>query len=189
VTSSSTRVLVPLLCAFAAAPSCDGGDRTTVAESAVDRVERPEAASRQRGGEERSQGTPQYLAPVMLRIGAADLRAEVAHTPAERHKGLMFREDLRDDEGMLFLFPDEKLQTFWMKNTPLPLSIAFIAGDGTIIAIRSLEPFDESHVESKDPTAIALEVRRGFFERHGIGVGDQVQGLEAVFTERAFTPR
>ncbi|MFC1707221.1 DUF192 domain-containing protein, partial [Planctomycetota bacterium] len=136
-----------------------------------------------------ARGKPQYLPPVVLRIRGHSLRAEVARTPRERRLGLMFREDLNPDEGMLFLFPRIEQQSFWMRNTPLPLSIAYVAGDGVISQIEKLEPFDEQSVRSKDAVPFALEVHRGWFRRNGITVGDPVDGLEEVVARRAFRPR
>lgn len=90
----------------------------------------------------------------------------------------MGRRDLGEDEGMLFVYRDDGFRHFWMRNTPLPLSIAFIARDGRITQISNLEPFDEASVSSREAVPYALEVHRGWFRAHGIREGDRVEGLD-----------
>jgi uncharacterized membrane protein (UPF0127 family) len=90
----------------------------------------------------------------------------------------MFRYDLKDNEGMLFVFPAAQKQSFWMKNTPLPLSIAFIDGKGTILNIRDMMPFTTDGHPSEGEALYALEVNRGWFAQRGIKAGDRVQGLD-----------
>jgi uncharacterized protein len=102
-----------------------------------------------------------------------DIRAEVAATPDERTKGLMGRLSLRDDEGMLFLFPTPVRTGFWMKDTLIPLDIAFIR-DGSVAEIRSMTPCDTNPCPLTTPAAAydsALEVAPGVLERAGIKVG------------------
>jgi uncharacterized membrane protein (UPF0127 family) len=79
---------------------------------------------------------------------------------------------------MLFVFPDIAPRRFWMKDTPLPLSIAFIADDGRILETADMEPFDTNETRSREPARYALEVRRGWFEARGVKPGDRVHGLE-----------
>jgi uncharacterized membrane protein (UPF0127 family) len=123
------------------------------------------------------QGQPR-LPTIPLTIGKHALAAEVAASPETRERGLMFRYDLKEDEGMLFVFPSAQAQSFWMKNTPLPLSIAFIDAKGFILNIRDMMPFTTDGHRSDGEALYALEVNRGWFAQRGITAGHRVQGLE-----------
>lgn len=114
------------------------------------------------------------LKTVTLTIGAATVKAEVAATELERNRGLMYRTSLHDGEGMLFVFDRDQQVSFWMKNTKLPLSIAYIISDGTIIQILDLVPYSEEPRPSSRSIRYALEVPQGWFDRAGIKVGDKV---------------
>ena len=109
-----------------------------------------------------------------IRVGGHELYVEVADSPKERQKGLMFREELEKNEGMLFVFDNEQKLSFWMKDTSLPLSIAFISSDGRITEIQQMEPFSLESVKSRSKVRMALEVMQGVFEEHGIRPGDKV---------------
>ena len=112
---------------------------------------------------------------LQLTIKGKKLRVEVARTEKEKERGLMFREEMGKDEGMLFVYEGEKPLTFWMKNTRLPLSIAFIDKNGKIVDIQDMEPFSlHSHI-SAYPAKYALEMNQGWFKRNGIHVGDVVK--------------
>ncbi len=111
---------------------------------------------------------------VALPVGDHVFQVEIADTPESRQQGLMFREDLGSDEGMLFVFPDSQVRSFWMKNTPLPLSIAYISAEGRILEIRHMEPYSEQPVRSRFPARYALEVNRGRFSEVGITPGDEI---------------
>ena len=87
----------------------------------------------------------------------------------------MYRDRLGEREGMLFVFDREQMLTFWMRNTPLPLSIAFIDARGVIVHITDMAPFSEAPVSSRFPARFALEVNRGAFARAGVAVGDLVE--------------
>jgi uncharacterized membrane protein (UPF0127 family) len=102
------------------------------------------------------------------------VKAEIASTDEERGQGLMFRKNLADGEGMLFVYERDQVLSFWMKNTLIPLSIAFIASDGKIIGIRDMYPHDESSVISNRSVRYALEVPQGWFLRAGVHNGDIV---------------
>lgn len=113
-----------------------------------------------------------------LRIGAAEVRAEVADDSAERSAGLMFRESLGEDAGMLFVMPSTGPASFWMKNTFVPLSIAFIAPDGTVLEIHDMQPKSEKVTRSTFPqVAYALEMPKGWFSKKNIWPGERVSGL------------
>jgi hypothetical protein len=109
-----------------------------------------------------------------LAVGPAQVTAEIARTPGERELGLMFRKDLPDGTGMLFVFDADERLSFWMKNTIVPLSIAYISSDGTIREILDMEPQSLAPVPSQYSVRYALEVPRGWFSRAGVRVGDRV---------------
>jgi len=119
------------------------------------------------------------LPTVPLSINDHKITAEVAATPEQRSTGLMHRFSLRPDHGMIFVFERPERQSFWMKNTFIPLSIAFIAPDGRIINIDDMAPHDENTHWSKGPALYALEMRKGWFAERGIRAGDVVKGLPA----------
>jgi len=97
-----------------------------------------------------------------------------ANNPTEWQQGLKYYTSLPDSVGMLFIFPEETPLSFWMKDTPMDLSIAYIDKKGVIFEIHDLKAFDETPVESKSPGQFALEVNRGWFERNNIKIGDTV---------------
>lgn len=118
------------------------------------------------------------LRTVQLRVGNVALKAEVADTPLESETGLMFRNSLPEDQGMIFVFDAPRQANFWMKNTRIPLSIAYLDTAGRILEIRSMKPFDETLVRSAfDNVVYALEVNEGWFDRHKINPGTTVTGL------------
>jgi hypothetical protein len=117
------------------------------------------------------------LPTIPLAIGTHRLVAEVAATPEQRSTGLMHRFSLRPDHGMLFVFAAPDRQGFWMKNTFIPLSIAFIGDDGRIVNIADMSPQTETTHWSRGPVRYALEMRKGWFGERGIRPGDRVQGL------------
>jgi len=95
------------------------------------------------------------------------LTVEVAATPGDRQRGLMFRDALPEDAGMLFVFPEDTRTGFWMKDTRIPLSIAFIDASGRVVSVRDGRPFDETIIDPGASYRFALEVNQGWFERHG----------------------
>ncbi|MDR0400061.1 MAG: DUF192 domain-containing protein [Treponema sp.] len=106
--------------------------------------------------------------------GAVTLRAEIARSAGERQQGLMYRKDLAEGRGMLFVFDRDQIMSFWMKNTLIPLSIAYIKSDGSILEIRDMRPLDESPIRSSRGVRYALEVPQGWFDRAGIAAGDRL---------------
>ena len=124
------------------------------------------------------QSGPQALLPVVdLTAGIQVIHAEVAATESERERGLMFRSSLPGNDGMLFVFEAPDKQCFWMHNTPLPLSIAFMAEDGTIVNIEDMAAeTDDSHCSLK-PVRYALEMAQGWFKHKGIKAGDKIEKL------------
>lgn len=116
-------------------------------------------------------------ATTTLRVGTTELAVEIADTPEERAQGLMYRDHLADDRGMLFVYPDAQERRFWMKNTRIPLSIAFLDPAGTILSIADMKPLDTNTTPSGAPAMYALEVNKGWFAAHGVTVGTLVTGL------------
>ena len=110
---------------------------------------------------------------IPLSIRGHTLTVEVAADPVSRDQGLMFRRRLAGDGGMLFAFPHKEQMSFWMKNTHLPLSIAFLDTDGTILGITDMQPYDESSHLSPTLARYALEVRQGWFASRRIVPGDR----------------
>jgi uncharacterized membrane protein (UPF0127 family) len=121
------------------------------------------------------QGQPK-LAAVRLNAGMHNIQAEVARTPDERATGLMFRDRMGANEGMLFAFEEPATQCFWMKNTLLPLSAAFIADDGTVVNIADMAPRTEDAHCSTKPVRFVLEMNQGWFAKRGIKPGFKLQG-------------
>jgi uncharacterized membrane protein (UPF0127 family) len=107
--------------------------------------------------------------------GSGRVLAELARTGEERALGLMHRESLPDGQGMLFIFDRDEILSFWMKDTLIPLSIAFIGYDGRILEIRDMRPKDTASVRSRRSARYALEVPQGWFTRAGIAPGDRLQ--------------
>lgn len=117
------------------------------------------------------------LAIAKLTIGGHGLTAELAITPEHVQTGLMHRFSLPPDHGMLFVFPFPRPLSFWMRNTYVPLSIAFIDAQGRIVNIEDMTPRDERLTWSAGPALYALEMRRGWFSQKGIVAGAEVKGL------------
>lgn len=110
-----------------------------------------------------------------MTVGGIEIAVELAVKPREQAQGLMYRTSLPANHGMLFVYRQEDFLSFWMRNTRLPLSIAFIRADGTIDVIRDMEPFDErTHHYSVHRCLYALEMPQSWFEKHGVKPGDTV---------------
>ena len=117
------------------------------------------------------------LPTTTLTVGNHTITVEVASTPEQRATGLMNRFSLRPDQGMLFVFERAEVQAFWMKNTYIPLSIAFIDASGRIVNIEDMAPQTENSHWSRGPVQFALEMRKGWFAERGVRVGDRVDGI------------
>lgn len=107
--------------------------------------------------------------------GDRPFRIEIADDDAERDPGLMFRQSMPDDHGMLFVFPQTESVGFWMKNTPMPLDLLFIGQDGRIKAIRRGEPQSETVIAPDEPVRFVLELKAGTAGRQNIKEGDLVK--------------
>ena len=123
-----------------------------------------------------AQEAPQKLPTVRLNAGMHLIQAEVAQTPDQRSTGLMFRKTMGPNEGMLFAFEQPQPQCFWMKNTLLPLSIAFLADDGSVVNIEDMKPQTLDGHCSKEPVRFALEMNVGWFAKRGIQAGSKIAG-------------
>ena len=123
-----------------------------------------------------AQDGPQKLPAIRLNAGIHNIQAEIARTPDQRATGLMFRERMAANDGMLFAFEEPATQCFWMKNTLLPLSVAFVADDGTVVNIDDMKPQTlDSHC-SLMPVRFVLEMNKGWFAKRGIKAGYKLQG-------------
>lgn len=123
-----------------------------------------------------AQDAPQQLRTIALSAGMHRISAELARTPAERAIGLMHRKSMPQHAGMIFVFDQAEPLCFWMKNTLIPLSIAFLKDDGTILNIEEMKPLNlESHC-SAVPARYALEMNAGWFAKRGLKPGDRISG-------------
>ena len=130
-----------------------------------------------------AQSGPQLaLQRVELTAGMHRIDAQLAQSPQERQIGLMNRRSMPQHEGMLFAFEQPATQCFWMKNTPLPLTAAFVADDGTIVNLADMQPnAEDSHCSNK-PVRYVLEMNQGWFAKKGLKAGSQLRG--APFSAR-----
>jgi hypothetical protein len=118
------------------------------------------------------------LPTTTLNAGIHVIQAEVAGTPETRSQGLMRRKAMAQGAGMLFLFDESAAHCMWMKNTLIPLSVAFIDERGQIINIVDMQPLDETSHCARRPARYALEMNQGWFKKRGIVAGAVIQGLE-----------
>jgi uncharacterized protein len=115
--------------------------------------------------------------------GDVAFQVEIADSPAKRELGLQYRRDLALDRGMIFLFPDESRQSFWMKNTPIPLDMIFIGRDMKVVGIvAQTKPFSVDPRSVDAPSQYVLEINGGLAERHGIQTGDRVR-FDSISTQ------
>lgn len=130
-----------------------------------------------------AQGQPQMNLPrIEITAGMHRIEAQVAASPQERQTGLMHRKEMPAHEGMLFVFEQPATQCFWMKNTLLPLTAAFVADDGTIVNLADMKPqTTDSHCSTK-PVRYVLEMNQGWFGKKGIKAGFKLGG--APFSKR-----
>ena len=120
-------------------------------------------------------GEPKRNKILPINVAGIELEVELATTFEEQSLGLMYRDKLEENGGMLFVYPRENFLSFWMKDTRMPLSIAFIKADGRIIQIESMKPYSlDTHV-SKEKAKYALEMNEGWFRIHNVREGDTVK--------------
>jgi hypothetical protein len=119
---------------------------------------------------------PLELPTATISIKGYTLTAELATTPAARSCGLSHRDELPKNHGILFIYPDLRPRSFWMKDTKIPLSIAFLDDSGQIFSIQNMTPMQtDKRYPSSRPAGYALEVNKGWFGKNGIDVGDVVE--------------
>ena len=173
------QAALTLLLLLFLAPACGGEQPPAAEQSASAAEDSSRMAEPSTLAETTASSTPQTTTVTIVPsdgAGPVEVEAEVADDRAERARGLMERTALAEDAGMLFVFKRERQLSFWMKNTLIPLSIAYIAADGRIVDIEDMEPLDdETKHPSAEPAQYALEVNQGFFEERGIEVGDTVE--------------
>ena len=124
-----------------------------------------------------AQTSPQSLPSIRLSIGIRYINAELAQTEEQREIGLMFRQALGTNDGMIFVFDQPGQQCFWMKNTLIPLDAAFIGDDGAVINIERMAPQTLDNHCSDKPARYVLEMNDGWFEKRGIRAGQKIKGL------------
>jgi uncharacterized protein len=171
------RGLVILVCVAAVLGTVACGDEETSAPTTT--VSGPGTTTAEEGAPSTTE--PEESGPVVVLETAGgeevEVPVEVADSPAEREVGLMGRESLPEGTGMMFLFGGDSDSGFWMKDTLIPLSIAFADADGTIVSILDMEPCEADPCEIYDPGAVyrsALEVNQGAFDDWGVQVGDRL---------------
>ncbi|MBO9652017.1 MAG: DUF192 domain-containing protein [Variovorax sp.] len=121
--------------------------------------------------------TPQSDLPrVRITAGMYQIDAQVAQTPQQREIGLMFRKEMPQSEGMVFVFEQPATQCFWMRNTLLPLTAAFVADDGRIVNLADMQPMTEDSHCSREPVRFVLEMNQGWFARKNIKEGTKLGG-------------
>ncbi|MGI8540855.1 MAG: DUF192 domain-containing protein [Rubrobacteraceae bacterium] len=175
--------------AFLFAAGCGGGTEAPSSENSQSEGSQPEATVAEAPGDcseaplaaETPEGVEAPLSEIEpLTINASggeeiEIGVETAENDADRAQGLMYRESLGEECGMVFVFDEEQTLSFLMRNTLVPLSIAYIDSEGSIVSIHDMEPLDETSVRSEGPAQYALEVNQGFFEERGVEVGDMVE--------------
>lgn len=131
------------------------------------------------GGKKTDSGTSDLPTVIIDASGGkkVEVRVEIVDGPFEQQRGLMYRTSLGEDRGMLFVYRREQPLSFWMKNTRIPLSIAYIDSKGRITDILDMKPLDDKlpHYVSSEPVQYALEVNQGFFDERGVKVGDHAE--------------
>lgn len=115
-----------------------------------------------------------------IKVGGVPLTVYVVNTDESRQLGLMFVKSLPEDEGMLFVYPRAGRRSFWMHNTWLPLSLAYLTEDGTVDQVVDMSPLEDKTYPSRAIVRHVLEVNRGWFERHGVQEGARVEGLTGL---------
>lgn len=120
---------------------------------------------------------------IPLTFGEHVLQVEVADDDAERQRGLMHRDGLAPDHGMVFVYPDSRVRSFWMKDTKIPLDIAFADAGGRIVHVAQMQPLDLTTTPSLFPAMYAVEADQGWFEAHAVKVGQRIEGLPSASTQ------
>jgi len=175
-TTRLTPLLVPLAFGIVACGPSEADSRP-LADNRPSSDSRPPSESAISAQDSSSAGAGQRAGGdlVTIRAGGVEVRVEIADEPSEHSRGLMFRESLAENAGMLFIYPSERTLAFWMKNTLLPLDIAYADREGRIVDIQQMEPQTLDTHPSAAPAQYALEMNQGWFEANGVRVGDRIE--------------
>lgn len=161
-------LLVALLAAGSGCGPAEGGEGSDT--EAARPADQESAAARPRPGADGG-----ILRTVEVKVGGVPITVEIADTPALRERGLMYRDSLPRNHGMLFVYPDEQIRSFWMRNTRIPLDIAFLDRNGTIVNVELMEAQTDENTLSTAPAMYALEMAAGWFEQNDVGAGDRME--------------
>lgn len=136
-------------------------------------------------------GQPQPKLPtIKLWLGAHELVSEIATTPREHELGMMWRTNMAEMEGMIFIFDEPGRRSFWMRNTLVPLDIAYITADGTLLEVHAAQPRNETPLPSEsDRIQFVLETRQGWFQRNSVKPGMQIRTERGSLQETFFRRR
>lgn len=156
--------IISILLILAIAVICFSGKKQTLSQEEIDKVLAVAKKAK-----------PLNFEKSFLTVNGYTFSVEIADTNAKRERGLMFREKLNHDEGMLFVYDEEQFLSFWMRNTLVPLSIAFIDKNKTIVSIHDMQPLDLTSINSAKEAIYALEVAQGRFKELKIKTGMKVQ--------------
>lgn len=156
------------------APACEAGQGADGAGGGAEAADTPRAAASQESARA-GRGADQAAPETTIDVAGVTVTVEVADEPDERRRGLMHRDSLPEDHGMLFVYSREQTLSFWMRDTRMPLDIAFLDSRGYIVDLQQMEPQSDRMHESRRPAMYALEMRRGWFADHGIEEGDRVR--------------
>jgi len=173
-------VLTLLLTSLLFAAGCGGGNEGEAPSGAPEETTPPNTTAPAAEPETAQAPT---LSIVTASGGRVEVEVEVADTRTEQARGLMERTGLAEDAGMLFVLESEQSPGFYMENTLIPLSIAFVDAEGRIVDIQDMQPLDETRHYPAEPAQYALEVNQGFFTERGVQVGDTVELPQPGFTE------
>ena len=155
--AAAALALLPWACGPSGSDAGEGGESTSAAEQPTAQASRPPAGY------------------AWVIFGADTVVAEVAASAEERSEGLMYRDTVPDGTGMLFVFPDNAVRSFWMANTYVPLDIAYLDPSFRVVDIMAMEPLVTESYVSRAPAMYGLEVRQGWYAEQGIDVGDQAE--------------
>ncbi len=162
---------IALLSAAGVVGCSDSGEAAADSPSSVLSTER----AQQEGNGQPRPGGGGIVRTADLTVGGIAITAEIADTQELRERGLMDRDSLPENHGMLFVYADEQIRSFWMRNTPLALDIAFLDRNGSIVNVETMEPNSDESWLSASPAMYALEMSAGWFERNGVGAGALVE--------------
>lgn len=165
---------------LAAASACGGGEEAGAGEpGASTEAPRPEAPAETQQEADPADGPASgddgERPLTTLDVAGHEVEVEIADDEEERRRGLMHRDSLPEDRGMLFVYSEEQTLSFYMRNTEIPLDIAFLDRRGYIVDIQQMEPHSDELHRSSQSAMYALEMNRGWFEAHGVGEGDRVR--------------